>query len=235
MSMLVVTDRQMAEFLPGGRYYAVQDQALRDRLAHSHLTNLVAEQYFADLDFSLFKRRSCSLYHHATLAMLKRNRSVTWLMQKPAEEREQLLRKVSKKAQHLRQKHQQEEQNVLHQMQILMEQRWQEMEQAAPRKRKREEGIRADLQPHAGPCQSLADVEQMVSKYNTNGGLRRAARAELLFQKLILGKTDSCLKVTGNPLQLINRLRQFFQGPALTSLPLLHRVPRNRAVAVLSS
>ena len=72
-AMLTVTKRQLADFLPEPkrRYHNIQDPQLRIKLAHSHITNLVAENCFADLDFSLFKQRSCSLFHHSTVQMLK--------------------------------------------------------------------------------------------------------------------------------------------------------------------
>ena len=70
--LVSVTERQLAHFLPNGRYYNVQDPALQEKLKHSHITNLVSEECFADLDFSLFKRRNSSLHHHSTINMLKR-------------------------------------------------------------------------------------------------------------------------------------------------------------------
>ena len=38
---VAVTDRQLSDFLPGGRYFDVQDASLRKQMEHCQLTNLV--------------------------------------------------------------------------------------------------------------------------------------------------------------------------------------------------
>ena len=40
----IVTARQLADFLPNGRYFDVQDEQIRSRMKHSVLTNLVGEE-----------------------------------------------------------------------------------------------------------------------------------------------------------------------------------------------
>ena len=78
--LIEVTKRQLCDFLPGGKYYNVQNEELRTKLNHSSLTNLISEECFTDLDFSLFKRRNASLHHHSTVNLLKRNKSISsWL------------------------------------------------------------------------------------------------------------------------------------------------------------
>ena len=49
----ITVRRQLGDFLPSGKYYNVQDPALREKLAHSKVTNLIAEESFAVLDSSL--------------------------------------------------------------------------------------------------------------------------------------------------------------------------------------
>ena len=71
--LVTATERQLADFLPEGCYHDVpEDDQLRGKMSHSHLTNLTGEQLFGDLDFSLFKRRSASLFYHSTINILKR-------------------------------------------------------------------------------------------------------------------------------------------------------------------
>ncbi|KAK2139979.1 hypothetical protein LSH36_1525g00035, partial [Paralvinella palmiformis] len=91
--LVIVTERQLADFLPEGRYHSVpENNPLRGKIKHSHLTNLIGEQMFGDLDFSLFKRRSAFLFHHSTINILKRNRSVSaWFLKKSNEEQAKLL------------------------------------------------------------------------------------------------------------------------------------------------
>ena len=76
----------------------------------------------------------------------------------------------------------------------------------------------ADLRPHAGPCSTLADHDHLLQSYTTVCGLKKALRAEIFFQKLVLNKKSPFLKVTGSPLTLLNRLRQFLGGEILDQL-----------------
>lgn len=106
VNMLTVTERQLVDFLPGGRYHNVQDPELWDKMRHSKLTNLVGEEAFGDLDFSLFKRRHANVHHHSTISMLKRNKSVSsWLCSKDVATQDQLLRLSAQKSAALRQSH----------------------------------------------------------------------------------------------------------------------------------
>lgn len=76
-----------------------------------------------------------------------------------------------------------------------------------------------DLKFHQGPCSLPADIDRLVQHYTTNYELKRALRAEILFQKLVLHKKSPLLKVSGSALDLANRLLKFFGGPALQNLP----------------
>jgi len=60
---LEVLNLQPKDFLPHGKYHAVVDADLCGRLSHSKLTNITGEQYFGDLDFSLFKQRNAPSVH----------------------------------------------------------------------------------------------------------------------------------------------------------------------------
>ena len=41
-----VTERQLCDFLPDGRYHAVQDPSVLAKMEHSHITNLLGEACF---------------------------------------------------------------------------------------------------------------------------------------------------------------------------------------------
>ena len=106
VGMVAVTERQLADFLPGGKYFEVKDQNLRERLEHTHLSNLLSEECFGDLDFSMFKRRNASLHHHSTVNMLKRNRSMSsWFLKQSTNDQKELLQLSGRKAASLREKH----------------------------------------------------------------------------------------------------------------------------------
>ncbi|KAL8580962.1 hypothetical protein ACOMHN_017529 [Nucella lapillus] len=229
--MVKVTERQLADFLPEGKYFGVEDPVLRDKLKHSHITNLLSEECFADLDFSQFKRRSASLHHHSTVNMLKRNMSMSsWFLHKSAEQQKDLLQLSSKKAASLREKHAQLEKDAVRRRRdLLLENQWKK-QAAEERERQRVLSIVEDLQPHQGPCSSPADINRLLEQYSTKSGLKKALRAEVLFQKLVLFKKSPLLKVTGTALTLVNRLLELFEGPTLTTLPPLRAHPLHRGL-----
>ena len=65
ISFIEVTERQLSDFLPGGKFGTEPDPDLREKMIHSKLTNLLSENEFGDLDFGFFKRRSASLHYHS--------------------------------------------------------------------------------------------------------------------------------------------------------------------------
>ena len=70
---------------------------------------------------------------------------------------------------------------------------------------------------HNGPCQNLQQIERMISFYTTKPALTRGLKAELVYNKLCLGYKT--LRVTGTPLALYNRLREFHNGSAVDEMP----------------
>ena len=111
-----------ADFLPKGKYYGVQDEDTRKQLQHFKLTNLIGEQAFGDLDFSLFKRHNALLHHHSTINMLKRNKSISMFFSlKTPEEQHSLLQLSRQKAAALQKKHHQDEKDAIARRQLILE------------------------------------------------------------------------------------------------------------------
>ncbi|XP_064622531.1 uncharacterized protein LOC135484780 [Lineus longissimus] len=59
---IMVTERQLVDFLPGGRYSSPATEEQRISMKHCKLTNLVSEWEFGDLIFGMYKRRNASLF-----------------------------------------------------------------------------------------------------------------------------------------------------------------------------
>ena len=86
---LAVTDRQLADFLPGGCYH----------------------------DFSMFTKRNASLHHRSLTNMMKRNKPMSsWLNLKSPEQQKDLLALSAKEGQPLRSKHKEDVNQVLKEM-----------------------------------------------------------------------------------------------------------------------
>ena len=232
--MVTVTERQLKDFLPGGRYHAVQDPDLRQKMIHSKMTNLVGEQCFGDLDFSLFKRRNASLHHHSSINMMKRNKTASsWLFQKDAVTQLQLLDAAKKQAPALRKKHMAEEKDAVAARMGILEENRQRKVDAENKRRDKIQGVMALLQPHNGPCSSPEDVNALLRHYATKKSQLLAIKGELLYQKLVLHLASPLLRVTGNLQQLSVNLKVFLGADAATAaaepLPQPLRRRRQRA------
>jgi hypothetical protein len=68
----------------------------RQRTAHSKLTNLPAEHYFGNLDYSIRRKINATVRHHSGVIMLKRNRTVKWIRQKSKVVQKILIKKGMK-------------------------------------------------------------------------------------------------------------------------------------------
>ncbi|KAK7095511.1 hypothetical protein V1264_006907 [Littorina saxatilis] len=203
-AMMTATERQLADFLPGGKYHSCEDEELRQKLAHSLVTNLVAEESFADLDFSLFKRRNGSLHHHSTIAMLKKNKSISnWFLHQSHEDQQNMMSMSAKKAQSLRKQHQQLQANTLTKRRELMEAEKRKRDTKEQKRTQKQTEILDTLKLHNGPCTSADDLDRMLQVCTTSASLKTGLRAEVLFQKLVLGKKSPLLQVTGKPLEVL--------------------------------
>ena len=100
------TQKQLYQFLAGGIYSTPATPEQRQRLSHCQLNNLFGEACLGDLDFSLFKRRNGSVFHHSTVNMLKRNRSISnWLLKKPEATQALVLKFARAMAENVRETH----------------------------------------------------------------------------------------------------------------------------------
>ena len=110
----VVLNQQLADFVPGGRYHAVTDPELRQKLAHSQITNLLGEACFGDLDLSIYKLRNASSHHHGSLTMMFQNEMMEkWFSKKEPASQKQILKVAAKKGPEFRKRHRQEERDVI--------------------------------------------------------------------------------------------------------------------------
>ena len=119
---IVVTERQLDDFLPNGKYGQEPTPELREKMRHCKLTNLLSENEFGDLDFGMYKRRNASLHYHSGLQMIKRNKTISlWLSSKPIEDQNDLLKLAGSKSKQLREKHVKAEQIVMMETQQKLE------------------------------------------------------------------------------------------------------------------
>ncbi|KAL8559167.1 hypothetical protein ACOMHN_048414 [Nucella lapillus] len=196
-SFIKVIEAQLTDFLPNGSYYNVNDGALRQKLAHSVITNMVGEACFGDLDLSIYKRRNSSCHHHTTVTMMMRNKMMEkWFSMKPAVDQTQLLHLSAKKAGALRQKHRQEERDAIARRRLELEGNQQRREQQkAALARKKDTIIRTLLQ-HSGPCKTPGDVSKLMRRLKIKRRQKEALTVEMNYHKVVLGVRSPLLRTT---------------------------------------
>ena len=64
-------DKQLADFLPGGKYGSEPSAEAVGRTTNSHLTNLGCERHFGRLDASQQRCRNASPHYHTSILMMK--------------------------------------------------------------------------------------------------------------------------------------------------------------------
>ena len=111
-------EKQLADFLPEGKYGTQPSQEDLKNTANSHTTNLSCERHFGSLDASQHRRRNASMHYHSSVLMLKAHgtKLLNFLSSHP--KRKELWLRARKQGKTLRQAHKEHEAS---QMKILQE------------------------------------------------------------------------------------------------------------------
>ena len=109
--MVNTIKKQLVDFLPGGLYGNPASEDVIASTAFIPKTNLSCEHHFGDLDSSQRRRPNCTMHHHSTVQMMKRNRvpMKMWYSKMSAEEKKTLWSCAKKNASKLREKHKKHE------------------------------------------------------------------------------------------------------------------------------
>ena len=101
--MIKCIDKQLVDFLPGGKFHDVSNENDVKRTKFAHTTNLACEHHFGDLDSSQKRRPSASMHHHSSIQLLKRNRKqmMSWLEDMASTDDHPLLKRHEKVGAHL--------------------------------------------------------------------------------------------------------------------------------------
>jgi hypothetical protein len=113
-AMMSTIKKQLIDFMPGGQYSTPPSDEDLERTGFAHVTNLGCEHHFGDLDSSQRRRPNCSLFHHSTIQMLKRNKGgiADWLHQMSNQEKEALFTAARKQGRQMRSFHSDQERQV---------------------------------------------------------------------------------------------------------------------------
>lgn len=170
----------------------MDDPDLRQKLDHSKVTNLVGEQAFGDLDFSMFKRRNATAHYHSTVNILKRNKTLSdWFLSISPEQQAAALSRATAKHRELRKQRREAEQQALVRRREVLEEHRRKRAAREEQRRLQKTTVIERLKPHNGPCIDARDVRRLLKKYRKVGDRLFAVRAELQYHKLILGEKVS--------------------------------------------
>ncbi|KAK7489332.1 hypothetical protein BaRGS_00019440 [Batillaria attramentaria] len=162
---VMVIERQLADFLPDGKYGREPTPEDRDRMKHCQLTNLLGEACFADMDFSMFKSRRATLHHHSTMNMLKRNRTVTsFLNRQTSAQQACFLEQARKLAQQVRQAHKEQVRQVQTSLNALMEEQKRTKAVKQAKKLENKKKLLETIEHLGGSCKTQEDVLQLLSR-----------------------------------------------------------------------
>ena len=192
---LVVTKRQLSDFLNYDGKFVACDDLTRSQLSHCSLNNLIGESAFGDFDYDFGKRRNVSTFNRSAAHCLKRNKTTNYVSQKsPAIKRKlfciarctspKLLRE-SKEAEELVKEKTREK--FVENQQMKMDKAWKEIG--------KESDIRKAVEKHGGPCNSIQDLDNLVEGNNSKE-LKEILKAEIRYQKLVEGSLSLLISLS---------------------------------------
>jgi hypothetical protein len=114
-AMLSAIEKQLADFLPGGKFFQQSDEKEIKRTNFAMVTNLSCEHHFGDLDSSQKRRPNATMHHHSSVQLLKRNRKqlMNWISEMKPDQKNELLHNARKGGREMRKTHREEEKEVL--------------------------------------------------------------------------------------------------------------------------
>ena len=189
-------DRQLADFLPGGRYNAMPTEEARRKMAHCRTSNLLGAACLGDLDFSLNKRRYASSFHNSTINMLKRNKPYSsWFAQKSEDEKQNLMQTARQKGLELRSAYREKEQSVCAEdkAKVVARAEARATKEAEERAKRFEILRQISACPLRGPCLSALDIDTLMAQCPTLTGKREALKLQLRYYRIVMATKSPLL------------------------------------------
>jgi len=186
--LTVVMERQLVDHLDGGKYSKNPDQQLLQNTCHAKITNIPAENLFGELDYAIKRKRNASLFHHSSIIMLKRNRTLQWLKHKSKDAKREIMKNARKRAKETKQKHKRNEKDVtLKRQEILIEIKLKKM-----RKQNKDETelkrIENSVKNMGGIVRSVSDIDNLLKLSKSLKHKKEKLRDQLLYLKFFMDK-----------------------------------------------
>lgn len=222
---VAVVERQLADFLPGGKYGSEPTEEERLKMQHCQLTNLLGESCFGDLDYSMHKNRGASLHFHSTTNMLKRNRPISgWLSNKSSHEKTILIEKSKKLGPDMREAGRNQQRLVMEDLQRNIEAEELEEKRKAEKQFHYKNKLAEDISAQGGLCRTKEDIKKLVDKQKGATNKLNALKLQIRYIKTFLDAKDPRLQLSNISLDDMSKnlssfLLEHFGPGSSTSIP----------------
>ena len=188
---IVVTEKQLSDFLPGGKFENVDDSSRR-QISHCPLTNLIGESSFGDFDYDMSKRRGASLHNRSANHVIKRNGTVGYITKKPEATQSLLFSHAKKMGKQLR------KDNRAMEMKVVIDTKQKFADNQSKKIAKLQAALSRhskavdSVKDHGGPCGSPEDVDDLVAKLRSakksDRHISEVLKSEIRYQKEMYGQ-----------------------------------------------
>ena len=145
-----------------------------------------------------------------------------WFALKNSATQAHLLKLSARKAPSMRKRHQEEEQDVLAQRKLILEQHHQHQEALKQARVAKKDNIVRQIQRHAGPCRTPADVDRLLGELHLQRERKEALQLESNYHKIVLGVRSPLLRASPSVQVLADNLKQYLrqhmEGPPLKTM-----------------
>ena len=201
---ITCTQRQLSEFLPGGRYGEEPSLSLRAKMEFAKVTNLVSENEFGDLDFSQFRRRHASLHYHSGIQMVKRNKTISsWLSKKSETEQDRLLIIARNKSSDLRKRHAAAQKEIRVKIQNRLDENHRIQVEKEAKASQQKKKIIEDVHLHGGPFLDCTSIDKFMKSKMCKSAKLNVLKEEVRYMRKILEIKDNRLVIGKKTLSVL--------------------------------
>ena len=187
LSLLV--SRFVEEHLPGGKYDNPSSQ-LTTETKSAPKTNVISERDFAKLDRLLREKPNATTLSLEGMILFANNQTSQWLDSKPAEEKQDLIKKARSLAPEFKQLYKLRRQKLLEERSKMLQAKQLQLERMRQKKLKEKEQLTQNIVMY-GLWQSREQVDEKLGAIKTEKDKVKALKVQLDFRKKVLEQSHS--------------------------------------------
>lgn len=185
---LVVTERQLEDFITGKCSNVTVSEETRKTLDHCLLTNLIGESAFGDYDYDVSKRRNASLHNRSAVHTLKRNKTVKFLSKQSPKVRKDMFAVARKLGPQFRQESRATEDRVKNEIRAKFVANQEQKIKKQLAEIERNSKTLEKVKEHGGPCLNKEDFDKLMSSLKSTKKsskfITEVLKSEIRFHKI---------------------------------------------------